>query len=78
MENYRVRGNTLPCGKLLIALENIITDKVTKHSAPKVKIDTSAPMEIGMAAGTRIRRRERKGICSVQGEGTEALEQRKG
>ena len=43
----------LPYEELLIALENIIIDKVTTHSVSKVKkIDTSAPMEIGMAPGT--------------------------
>ena len=51
--NYRFRGTTLPYEELLIAQENIIVDKVTTHSASKVKkIDTSAPMEIGMASGT--------------------------
>ena len=51
--NYRFRGTTLPHEELLIALENIVIDKVTTHSTSKVKkIDTSAPMEIGMAAGT--------------------------
>ena len=51
--NYRFRGNTLPCVEILIALENIIIDKVATHSAFKVKkMDTSAQMEIGMAAGT--------------------------
>ena len=35
-----------------MALENIIIDKVTTHSASKVKnFDASAPMEIGMSAG---------------------------
>ena len=42
----------LPYEELLIAPENNIIDKVTTHPASKVnKIDTSAPMEIGMAAG---------------------------
>ena len=51
--NYRLRGTTLPYEELLIALVNIIIDMVTTHSASKVKnIDTSAPMEIGMDAGT--------------------------
>ena len=51
--NYRLRGTTLPREELLIALEIIIIDKVTTLSASKgKKIDTSAPMEIGMAAGT--------------------------
>ena len=50
--NYRFRCTTLPYEELLITLENIIIDKVTTHSAPKVKkIDTSAPMDVGMAAG---------------------------
>ena len=41
--------SSLPMRKVL---ENIIIDEVTTHSASKVKkIDTSAPMEIGMAAG---------------------------
>ena len=51
--NYRFRGTTLPYEELLIALENIIIHKVTTHPAPTMnKIDTSAPMEIGKAAGT--------------------------
>ena len=51
--NNRFRGTTLPYEKLLIELEKIIIDKVTSHSVSKVKnIDTSAPMEIGTAAGT--------------------------
>ena len=51
--NYRSRGTTLPYEELLIALENIIIDKVTTHSIPKVKkIDTIALMEIGRTAGT--------------------------
>ena len=49
--NYRFRGTTLPYEELLSALENILIDKVTTHSASEVKkIDTSAPMETGMAA----------------------------
>ena len=53
LPNYRLRGTTMPCEELLVALENIIIDKVTTHSVSKVnKIDTSAPLEIGMAAGT--------------------------
>ena len=35
--------------QLLIALENIIMDKISQHSQRK-KLDTSALMEIGMAA----------------------------
>ena len=50
--NCRFRCTTLPHEELLNALENIIIDKVTTHSAPKVKKnDTSALMEIGMATG---------------------------
>ena len=51
--NCRFRGTTLPHEELLIALENVIIDKVTRHSVSKVnKTDTSAPMDIGMVAGT--------------------------
>ena len=51
--NYRFRGTTLPYEELLIALENIIIEMLTTHSVSKVKkIDTSAPKEIGMVAGT--------------------------
>ena len=50
--NNRFRRTRLPYEELLIALENIIIDSVTTHSAPKVKkIYTSAPLETGMAAG---------------------------
>ena len=38
--------------ELLVALENIIIDKVaTVPTASNRKIDTSAPMEIGMGGG---------------------------
>ena len=48
--NYRFRGTTMPYNELIIALENIIIDKVsTVHTARSRKHDTSAPMEIGMA-----------------------------
>ena len=51
--NYRLRGTTLPHEESLIPLVNVIKDKVTTHSVWKVEnIDTSAPMEIGMTAGT--------------------------
>ena len=50
--NCRFRGTTVPYEELLIALENIIIDKVTRHSVSKVKkFYTSASREIGMAAG---------------------------
>ena len=43
----------MPYEELLIALENIITDNVTTISASNVKkIDTTTPVEIGVAAGT--------------------------
>ena len=48
--NYRFRGTTMPFDEPIIALENIIIDKVS--TVPTVKSrrhDTSAPMEIGMA-----------------------------
>ena len=48
--NHRFRGTTLPYEELLIELDNIVIDEVATHSVSKVKkIDTSAPMEIGMA-----------------------------
>ena len=71
--NHRFRGTTLPYEDLLIALENKIIDKVTTHSALKVKnIDTSAPMEIGMAAGRT------DGQCTRAQEPKVWLERRKG
>ena len=49
--NYRFRGTAMSYDKLIIALENIIIDKVSTVSTSKSrKYDTSAPMEIGMAA----------------------------
>ena len=49
--NYRFRGTTMSFGELIVALENIIIDKVaTVPTARGQKHDTSAPMEIGMAA----------------------------
>ena len=51
--NYRFRGTASSYEELLVALENIIMDKVTALSAKGGrKTDTSAPMEIGMAAGS--------------------------
>ena len=46
---FRFRGTTVSYSELLVALENIIIDKVaTVHTARK-KSETSASMEIGMA-----------------------------
>ena len=48
--NNRFRGTAMPYGELIIALENIIIDKVsTVPTARSRKHDTRAPMEIGMA-----------------------------
>ena len=48
--NYRFRGTAMSYDELIIALENIIIDKVpTMHTTRSKKHDTSAPMEIGMA-----------------------------
>ena len=64
--NYRFRGTTLPCEELLIALENIIIDKVTTHSVSKVKkMATSAPMEIGIAREPMARKRSKKGAENI-------------
>ena len=49
--NYRFRGTTMSYSELIVALENIIVDKVAMApTARGRKHDTSAPMEIGMAA----------------------------
>ena len=47
--NYRFKGTTMSYSEIIIALENIIVDKVsTVPSSKKRRNDTSAPMEIGM------------------------------
>ena len=49
--NYRFRGTTMSYSEIIFALENIIVDKVsTIPSRKRRRNDTSAPMEIGMAA----------------------------
>ena len=49
--NYRFRGTTMSHSELIVALENIIVDKAAMvPTARGTKHDTSAPMEIGMAA----------------------------
>ena len=49
--NNRFRGTTMSYSELIVALENIIIDKVAMvPTARGRKHDTSAPMEIGMAA----------------------------
>ena len=49
--NYRFRGTTMSYSEIIIALENIIVDKVsTVPSSKSRRNDTSAPVEIGMAA----------------------------
>ena len=48
--NYRFGGTTMSYSELIVALENIIIDKVAMvPTARGRKHDTSAPMEIGMA-----------------------------
>ena len=48
--NYRFRGTTMSYSEHIVALENIIIDKVAMVPTAKGKRhDTSAPMEIGMA-----------------------------
>ena len=45
--NYRFRGTTMSYSELLIALENIIVDRVVRVSTVRRrKADTSAPIEI--------------------------------
>ena len=49
--NHRFRGTTMSYSELIVAPENIIVDKVAMVlTARGRKHDTSAPMEIGMAA----------------------------
>ena len=64
--------------ELLIALENIIIDKVaTVPTARNRKTDTSAPMEIEMAAkeDRKVRvKREIKGSCRLCSAGCMAKE----
>ena len=49
--NCRFRGTTMSYSEFLAALENTILDKVAIVPTARIrKIDTSAPMEIGMAA----------------------------
>ena len=49
--NNRFRGTTMSYSELIVALENIIADKVaTVPTARSRKHNTSAAMEIGMAA----------------------------
>ena len=49
--NYRFRGTTMSFSDIVIALENIIVDKVTTvPSSKNRRNDISAPMETGMAA----------------------------
>ena len=49
--DYKFRVTTMSHSELFVALENIIIDKVvTVPTARSRKNDTSAPMEIGMAA----------------------------
>ena len=48
--NFRLRGRTMSHSELLVALENIIIKVASVPTARNRKIDTRAPMEIGMAA----------------------------
>ena len=51
LRNCRFRGTTMSYSELIVALENIIIDKVAMvPTARGRKHDTSAPMDIGMAA----------------------------
>ena len=69
--NYRFRGTTMSYSELIVALENIIIDKVaTVPAVRSKKQDTSAPMEIGMAAredgeSASQEGKEEKGTCTL-------------
>ena len=59
--NYRFRG-TMSYSELIVALENIIVDKVvTVPTARNKKHDTSAPIEIGMAAKEDVENASQEG-----------------
>ena len=47
--NHRFRGTTMSYSELLVSLENIIDKAATVSTVRNRKVDTSAPMEIGMA-----------------------------
>ena len=52
--NLRFCGTTMSYNELLVASENIIIDKVATVSTPRNrKIDTSAPMDIGLPPANR-------------------------
>ena len=72
--NFRFRGRTMSCSELLVSLENIIIDKVaTVPTVRNRKMDTSAPMEIGMAArddGENLREEGEQRIVSSTKEQT--------
>ena len=58
---YRFRGTTIAYSEIIIALENIIVDKVpTVPSSKNRRNDTSAPMEIGMACEPRRRPKDHR------------------
>ena len=49
--NFRLRGTSMSYDEFLIALENILIDKVATVPTARIrKIDTNATMETGMAA----------------------------
>ena len=60
--NFRFKGMTMSYSEFLVALENIIIDKVaTLPTVRSRRAHTSAPMEIGMAAkddGESVREEE--------------------
>ena len=63
--NFRFRGTTMSYDELLIALEDIIIDKVATVLTGRL---TSAPMEIGMSAkddGENLREIGDQGIVDL-------------
>ena len=68
--NCRFQGTTMSWSELLVAMQNVIIDKVaTVPTARSRNIDLSAPMEIGMAAKERILDIALQAVCKGPGKG---------
>ena len=67
--NFRLHGTTMSHDQLLMVLQNIVIDKVAIVPTSRIrKIDTSAPMEIAMAArddGGKLKEEGDQGIVDL-------------
>ena len=76
---YSFRGTTMSYSELLVALDSIIIGKVaTVPTARNRKIDTSAPMEIGVAAKDDGKSAREEGDQRIVGFTLEAVYTRTG